>query len=147
MHFITISRKLGSCGTEIANKVAENLGYKIVDTEAIEAMARKMGFLEAGEDVDEKPPSFFTRIFTQKPHVRLDRLNSVIYELAEQGDTIFMGRGGHILLKAFDCALHVRITASRPLSTLDAAHSASAILSSWLVGSTRPSSTLSVVSV
>jgi len=113
MHFITISRKLGSCGTEIANKVAESLGYKLIDTEAIDAMARKMGFLEAVEGLDEKPPSFFTRIFTQKPHVSLDRLNSVIYELAEQGDTIFVGRGGHILLKSFECALHVRITASR----------------------------------
>ncbi len=111
MHFVTISRKLGSYGSEITRIAAQNLGYKIIDTEAIDAMAKKMGFLESVESVDEKVRlPYFCDFFTQKPHVQLDRLNSVIYELADQGDTIFLGRGGHILLKSFDvrlaCANH-----------------------------------------
>jgi len=57
-------------------------------------------------------PSIFHRLFSLKPTVYFDRLYSVIYELARQGDAVFLGRGSHILLRAFDCALHVRVTAS-----------------------------------
>jgi hypothetical protein len=44
--------------------------------------------------------------------VYLERLYSVIYELATQGDAVFLGRGSHLLLRDFPCALHVRVTAS-----------------------------------
>jgi hypothetical protein len=44
--------------------------------------------------------------------VYLERLYSVIYELAKQGDAVFLGRGSHLLLRDFPCALHVRVTAS-----------------------------------
>ena len=33
--------------------------------------------------------------------------------MGKQGDAVFIGRGGHILLRNFGCALHVRIVASR----------------------------------
>ena len=72
-----------------------------------------MGFLDSVEQIDEKRPSFFQRFFSHKPTVNLDRLNSVIYQLANQGDGVFLGRGGQILLKSFSCALHVRVIASR----------------------------------
>jgi hypothetical protein len=36
----------------------------------------------------------------------------VVYELAGRGDAVFLGRGGQILLRDFNCALHVRVTAS-----------------------------------
>lgn len=113
MHFITFSRKLGTNGSEIARKVAEDLGYQLYDTEAIADAARKMGFLESVRELDQKAPSVFKRLFSHKPNIALDRLNSVVYKLAEQGDAVFLGRGSQILLKAFECALHVRVTASR----------------------------------
>ena len=113
MHFITVSRKLGTGGTEIAQRLAGQLGYKLYDTEAIDDAARKMGFLESVREIDEKAPSFFRRLFSQKPGIALDRLFSVLYELARQGDAVFLGRGSHLLLQAFDCGLHVRVTGSR----------------------------------
>jgi cytidylate kinase len=64
------------------------------------------------EELDGKPPSFFERYFSDRPEINLERLNAVIYEMAKQGDTLFVGRGGQVLLRAFECALHVRITAS-----------------------------------
>jgi len=112
MHFITFSQKMGTNGTEIAKQVATKLGYKFFDTEAIENAAREMGFLESVREIDEKPPSLFQKLFSHRPAIDLDRLNSVIYELAKQGNAVFLGRGGQILLKAFNCALHVRVTAS-----------------------------------
>jgi len=112
MFFITFSRKMGTNGTETARQVANKLGYKFYDTEAIENAAREMGFLENIKEIDEKAPSLFQRLFSHKPTIGLDRLNSVIYELAKGGDAVFLGRGSHILLRAFNCALHVRVTAS-----------------------------------
>jgi len=112
MHFITFSRKMGTDGAEIAGQVAKNLSYKFYDTEAIDNAAREMGFLKSVKEINEKLPSLFQRLFSHRPTIDLDRLNSVIYELAKGGDAVFLGRGSHILLKAFNCALHIRVTAS-----------------------------------
>ena len=111
MYFITFSRKMGTNGSEIARRVAEQLGYAFYDTEAIENAAREMGFLQDVKEIDEKVPSLFQRLFSQKPEVHLDRLNSIIYELASRGNAVFLGRGSHILLRALKCALHIRVTA------------------------------------
>jgi len=112
MHFITFSRKMGSNGSEIARQVAKKLGYNFYDTEAIEKVAREMGFLESVKEIGERVPSLFQRIFSHRPTIDLDRLNSVIYELAGRGDAVFLGRGGQVLLRDFNCALHIRVTAS-----------------------------------
>ena len=112
MYFITFSRKMGTNGSEIARRVAEQLGYRFYDTEAIENTAREMGFLEDVKEIDEKVPSLFQRLFSQKPEVHLDRLHSIIYELASRGNAVLLGRGGHILLRTFKCALHIRVVAS-----------------------------------
>jgi cytidylate kinase len=112
MYFITFSRKMGTNGTEIARQVANKLGYQFYDTEAIENAAREMGFLENIKEIDEKAPSLFQRLFSHKPAIELDRLTSLVYELAKKGNAVFLGRGSHILLKSFSCALHIRVTAS-----------------------------------
>jgi cytidylate kinase len=112
MYFITFSEKMGSNGSEIALRVAEQLGYSFYDTEAIENAAREMGFLQDIREIDEKMPSLFQRLFSQKPEIHLDRLHSVIYELASRGNAVFLGRGSYILLRVFKCALHIRVIAS-----------------------------------
>lgn len=112
MYFITFSRKMGTNGSEIARRVAEQLEYHFYDTEAIENAAQEMGFLKDVREVDEKAPSLFLRFFSQKPEVHLDRLHSVLYELASQGNAVFLGRGSHMLLRSFKCALHIRVTGS-----------------------------------
>ncbi len=113
MKFITISRQLGSNGAIIAREISEKLGYKFHDTASIDNVAREMGFLDSVADSDERTPSFFRRFFSPKPAINQARLNSVIYELARQGNGIFLGRGGHILLKSFSCALNLRVIASQ----------------------------------
>jgi cytidylate kinase len=112
MYFITFSRKMGTNGSEIARRVADQLGYNFYDTEAVENTAQEMGFLKDIKEIDEKAPSLFQRLFSQKPEVHLDRLHSIIYELASRGNAVFLGRGSHILLKALKCALNIRVTAS-----------------------------------
>ncbi len=112
MYFITVTRKMGAGGSDIAKNVAARLGYALHDTQAIENAAREMGFLEDDTNADEKAPSLFQRLLSHRPEIHLDRLNSGIYELASKGNAVFLGRGSHVLLKAFKCALHVRVTAS-----------------------------------
>ena len=112
MKWITVSRKMGTHGSDIAKWVANDLGYRFYDTEAISQMAQELGVLESVREIDEKAPSLFHRIFSQRPIVYLERLYSVLYELAKQGDAVFLGRGSHLLLRDFPCALHVWVTAS-----------------------------------
>ena len=112
MKWITFSRKMGTHGSDIAKRVASELGYRFYDTEAIGQMAQELCVLESGRELDAKAPSLFQRIFSQRPIVYLEGLSSVIYELAKQGDAVFLGRGSHILLRDFPCALHVWVTAS-----------------------------------
>jgi cytidylate kinase len=112
MYFITVTRKMGTDGSEIARSVATGLGYAFYDTEAIENTAREMGFIEEDAKADEKAPPLFERLFSHQPEIHLDRLNSVIYELASRGSAVFLGRGSHVLLRRLECALHVRVTAS-----------------------------------
>jgi len=112
MHFITFSGKLGSMRDKIAEGVAQKLGYRLVDMAAVDKAAEEMGMLESVAAIDEKPPSFFQRAFSHRPAVNLSRLSSVIHELARKGDSVFTGRGGQMLLRSFDCGLHVRVVAS-----------------------------------
>lgn len=112
MKWITVSRKMGTRGSEIARRVAAELGYRFYDTKAINHMAQELGVLGSVREIDEKVPSVFQRVFSPRPMVSLERLYSVIYELAKQGDAVFLGRGSHLLLRDFPCALHVRVTAS-----------------------------------
>lgn len=112
MHFVTFTTKLGAGGAEVAARVAEALGYKLYGREDVERLASEMGFGESVAALDEKPPSLFQRVFSHKPHIELDRLNSVIYELAERGDCVFFDQAAHVLLRSFECAMHVLLTAS-----------------------------------
>jgi cytidylate kinase len=112
MYFITLTRKMGTNGTEIGSRVAKELQYNLYDKEAIESAAREMGFLEDVRALDERSPSLFERLFSHRPEIHLDRLSSVIYELASRGNAVFLGRGSHILLRELKCAFHIRVTAS-----------------------------------
>lgn len=112
MKWITVSRKTGSQGSEVARKAASALGYRFYDTKAINHMAQDLGILGSVREVDERVPSLVQRVFSRKPMIGLERLYSVIYELAGQGNAVFLGRGSHVLLRDFACALHVRVTAS-----------------------------------
>lgn len=112
MKWVTVSRRMGAQGSVIAKQVAGELGYPLYETEAIHRMAQELGVLESVRAVDEKVPSIFQRLYSHKSLVYLERLYSVIYELAKQGDAVFLGRGSHLLLREFPCTLHVRVTAS-----------------------------------
>jgi cytidylate kinase len=112
MYFITVSEMLGTNGEKIARQVAKTLNYTFYGEEELFRAADEMGFFSDIEKLNERGPTFLETFFSEKPKVYLDRLQSVIYELAKKGDGVFWGRGSQLLLNAFDCAFHVLVTGS-----------------------------------
>ena len=112
MYFITVSEMVGSKGEKIAKKVAEALKYTFCGEDELYHAAESMGFLPDVKKMDEKGPAFFERFFSERPRIYLDRLQSVIYEVARKGDAVFFGRGSQLLLHSFGCAFHVLVTGS-----------------------------------
>jgi len=112
MYFITISEMLGTNGETVARKVAKELNYTFYGEEELFKVADEMGFLSDIKKLGEKSPALLERFFSEKPKIYLDRLQSVIYEVAKTGDAVFFGRGSQLLLHSFDCAFHVLVIGS-----------------------------------
>jgi len=128
---ITISRELGSHGTDIAHMVAERLGYECLDRGLIAAMAREAGVEEADisgkeESISARPrivgpemAAFFRRQRYASPRPRealedqayVELVRKVMYDRAEAGNVVVLGRGGQMALRNWPGALHVYITA------------------------------------
>ena len=111
MSIITISRQLGSLGTEIAQGVAEKLSYEYIDKKKVtEALSPYGLFASDVEKFDEKKPSFWDSFQIQKKKF-LHSLEAIIYDFGRKGNVVIVGRGGQVLLKDLPGVLHVRIIA------------------------------------
>jgi len=111
MSVITISRQLGSLGTEIAQAVANHLGYQYVNKEKIGKALAGFGLPEiAIEKLDEKKPPFWESWVLDRKRFSL-YIQMVIYDFAKNDKVVIVGRGGQILLKYVPGVLHVRIVA------------------------------------
>ncbi len=112
MYFVTISELPGTNGEQIAKQVGKILNYTFYGEEELLKAAGEMGFLPDVQKLDEKSPALLERFFSEKPKVYLDRLQSVIFEVAKKGNVVFFGKGSQLLLNSFGCALHVLVTGS-----------------------------------
>jgi cytidylate kinase len=111
MAIITISREMGSAGIPISQKVAEKLGYTLVDGEAIRAVAPQYGLTpEALEQADEKPPAFVEKL-DEKIELDLHQIELIVLEYALKGNVLVYGRGGQDVLRELSSVLRVRIIA------------------------------------
>ena len=112
MSTITISRQLGTFGSEIAREVAEKLNYEYVDKERIGKMLATdfgLGAFDL-ERFDEKKPPFWEFLSVQKTKY-LHSIQAAIYDFAQKGQVVIVGRGGQVLLRNLPRILHVRIFA------------------------------------
>ncbi len=112
MAIITISRQLGSLGSEIAKSLKEELGYNFLDKELLEEeLVNKYGIKqEKVKQYDEKKPAFWDMFYTDKDRY-LYFLKTTMYEFAHKGHCVIMGRGGQVLFQDIPGSLHVRIIA------------------------------------
>jgi len=112
MPVITISRQLGSLGTEIAKLLCKNFHCKYLDKESLEEVFAGYGIpKENVERYDEKKPGIWDIFKTDKARY-LHFLKSAIFEFSRKGNCIILGRGGQVVLKDLRGVLHVRIAAS-----------------------------------
>jgi len=110
MALITITESYGCNGVEIARRVAETLGWPLVDDVVLRERIVAQGFAaEEVERLDEKTPGFFELFFRTRPHVFVRVLESAVYEAARAGEGVIVGHGSQVLLQEFDCAFHVRL--------------------------------------
>lgn len=111
MAVITVSRQLGSLGTEIAQRVSEVLHYEFVDKEKMERALAAYGLPEPEmEKFDEKKPPLWDSLQIQRRKF-LHFIQAVIYDYAQRGNVILVGRGGQVLLKDLPGVLHLRVIA------------------------------------
>ena len=128
---ITLGRRIGAGGLEIAHTLADSLGIKVYDKELIEIAARESGLApDFFEKTDEVPASkgrfarFFgqrssnyvdTRSYVQDSAISEDGLfktqSDIIRQLADAGSGVFVGRCADYVLRDREGMLSVFITA------------------------------------
>jgi len=111
MPIITISRQLGSLGSEIARQLSETLHCRFLDKQLLEEAFSEYGISrESIERFDERKPAFW-ELFKADKDRYLHFMKGAIYDFARQGSCIILGRGGQILLGGLPGVLHVRVFA------------------------------------
>ncbi len=108
MAIISISRQPASLGDEIAFEAAKLLGYKFVCRSDIEKKILSLGFPPAElKKFDERKPGFFASL-TRNRDQYLDHLKTAIYETAQEGNCVIVGRGAGIIMEGIANHLGIR---------------------------------------
>jgi cytidylate kinase len=115
MPAITLSRKLGSLGTEIARSLADGLGYRMVWREVINEAACRACTPEVALAVIDDLGLLGLRPSGKAQRAYLQSVQQVIEQLVAEGGVIIVGRAGQIILRGYPDVLHVRITAPTAL--------------------------------
>jgi cytidylate kinase len=112
---ITVSRQMGSGGTEMAEMVAARLGFQIFDKELIAAVAEETGVhRDILEAMDERTRNsveqwvngvLHNRLVTPEDFVR--SLGKALIAITRTGRALVMGRGANFIL-AGEPGVHVR---------------------------------------
>ncbi|HLX59367.1 MAG TPA: cytidylate kinase-like family protein [Ktedonobacteraceae bacterium] len=129
MRAITISRQYGSGGGEVAARLAQRLGWQLIDHEIVAQVAHALGITEAEAEVhDERVEGFIARLLNalqaaalvvptpmippeQVERVYNDALGRVVETAANAGRVVIVGRAGQVLLAKRRDVLHVRMVA------------------------------------
>ena len=118
MAIITISRQFGAGGRTLGNRVAERLGYAFVDEEIIQMVAKRAKVSPNWVESIEKeaggrllkyitkmiPKSFIDLILDDQrgyidEEIYVDLLHQIINRLADEGNTVIIGRGSQYILR------------------------------------------------
>lgn len=111
MAVITISRQLGSLGCDIAEAVAQQLGYQKVWRGLINQAARQARTPQMALDMLDDLGLFGLKPSRSEETAYLDAIRELIEEYASSGSVLIVGRGGQAVLQGWSNALHVRIIA------------------------------------
>ena len=125
---ITISREYGAGGSTVARAVAERLGWRLVDNQLVEEIARRAGMTtaEAQERVERGPtfverlvralaasnPELLTPASVQPPEAedaRLKQITEQVVAEAAGNHAVLVGRAAGAVIGRRDDALHIKL--------------------------------------
>ena len=111
MPIITIYQGASGEGQELAEIVAETLGYRCVGREVLVEASRRYGIPEAKlNDIVDKGPHWWERLLQDLRPYRI-ALQAALCELAHDGKVVYHGHLGHELLPGVGHVLKVLLTA------------------------------------
>ena len=112
MAIITISRQIGSLGTEIAKKLREELGFNYLDKKSLdEELVKTYGIPEEKvERYDERKPAFWDAFSSDKDRY-IHFVKTAMYSFAREGNCLIIGRGGQFLFKDIPGVFRIRVIA------------------------------------
>lgn len=116
MAVLTLSREFGSEGDWIAQKVAQTLGYHLVDKTFVGKIMNQYGMIEFSSEY-ETAPSFLEMFNTREAERRnlmVEMLNRTLCAVAHHGNVVILGRSGFAVLGGLSDVIHARVQA--PLS-------------------------------
>jgi cytidylate kinase len=115
MNVLTVSREYGAGGGAVARRLAEALGWELLDQELLHQAATVEHVPDADlERLDEKAISMADRFRLHPPHEKyLHGLTEVARQAAARGNVVLVGRGTRHLLRETPNAFHLRLTAPR----------------------------------
>jgi cytidylate kinase len=115
MNVITISREYGAGGGEVARRLADELGWEMLDRQLLHQAAEVEHVPDADlERLDEKALSMVDRFRLHPPHQHyMHGLTEAVRTAAERGNVILVGRGTRQLLGEWPNACHLRLVAPR----------------------------------
>jgi cytidylate kinase len=111
---ISISKGSFSGGAVVAECVAQQLGYRLVSREILAAAAERYGVAEQrlAEALD-RAPGLLERLGHER-RLYLVYIQGALLDAAEQGDIVYHGHAGHLLLRGISHVLRVRLIAPTP---------------------------------
>jgi cytidylate kinase len=115
MNVLTVSREYGAGGGEVARRLAEVLGWELLDRELLHQAAAAEHVPDADlERLDEKALSLADRFRLHPPHQQyLHGLTEAARQAARRGNVVLVGRGTRQLLGEVSNTFHLRLVAPR----------------------------------
>lgn len=111
MSIITISRGTYSGGEALANCLADRLGYQRASRKVIVEAARTYGMsVEKLIEVMEETPSFWQRVAGEST-TALNYVRAALCVQAREGNLVYHGHAGHLLLTGISHVIRVRVIA------------------------------------
>ncbi|WPJ97408.1 cytidylate kinase-like family protein [Coraliomargarita algicola] len=106
---IAISRLIGSDAGEIAKRLAEALGYDLVDKAILQATLEQYGITRFGKLYNSTPNLWD---LTNSKNIQvISMLNDTMKALAYRGRTVILARGAYAALSDYSNVLKVRLQA------------------------------------
>ena len=111
MATITISRQLGSLGTDVAAALGRRLGYRVVWRELINQAALRSGMPQVALATIDELGLLGLHPSAQERQAYHDAVQQVIEGMAAEGQVVIVGRAGQVILRDRPGVLHVKVMA------------------------------------